>query len=221
MSDGILAVWNDVASEHEPEFNDWYIREHIPERVSVPGFLCARRYLSLRGSPRNFTYYETENVAVLGSSAYRGRLDHPTQWTERVMPWFVDISRSACTERLRIGDGVGGTTAVATFSAVDGREEELAGHLFDRFLPDLASSSPAVSVRLWECDPDITGIDSRERRLRSAPDRSGAWIVVADATNESEIRTVADQIASGPLSKADAATIAPVNTFGLAYTLMK
>ena len=35
---GLLAVWTDIASEIEAEFNTWYDTEHIPERLSVPGF---------------------------------------------------------------------------------------------------------------------------------------------------------------------------------------
>ncbi|SVB55670.1 uncharacterized protein METZ01_LOCUS208524, partial [marine metagenome] len=31
---GMLAVWSEVASEHEEEFNEWYNQEHISERLS-------------------------------------------------------------------------------------------------------------------------------------------------------------------------------------------
>jgi hypothetical protein len=35
---GLLAVWADVDPEVEAEFNEWYDKEHVPERLAVPGF---------------------------------------------------------------------------------------------------------------------------------------------------------------------------------------
>jgi hypothetical protein len=59
---GILAVWNDTAPAGDAEFSDWHTREHVPERVAVPGFLSGRRYSTVSGSPKYFTLYETEAV---------------------------------------------------------------------------------------------------------------------------------------------------------------
>jgi len=41
---GILAIWNDCAPEGYDHFERWYIREHLQERVGVPGFRFGRRY---------------------------------------------------------------------------------------------------------------------------------------------------------------------------------
>ena len=41
---GLLAVWNDLAAEDEAEFNAWYVEEHVPERLGIPGVHSARRY---------------------------------------------------------------------------------------------------------------------------------------------------------------------------------
>jgi hypothetical protein len=49
---GAMAVWNDVEPGHEAEFDTWYMHQHIPERLGVPGFLEARRYEAIDGSPR-------------------------------------------------------------------------------------------------------------------------------------------------------------------------
>jgi hypothetical protein len=32
-----LAIWHDIAAEGEPEYNLWHTREHMPERVGIPG----------------------------------------------------------------------------------------------------------------------------------------------------------------------------------------
>ena len=54
MGNGILAIWMDCAAEGEADFNEWYHREHFPERVGVPGFLKGRALPRGRGRPGLF-----------------------------------------------------------------------------------------------------------------------------------------------------------------------
>jgi hypothetical protein len=67
LGEGALVVWNDVASGSEREFDRWHIKEHMPERLAVPGFLRGRRYTAGSDHPRYFTFYETASVETLGS----------------------------------------------------------------------------------------------------------------------------------------------------------
>ena len=46
MTKGILLVAFDLTNAHEDEFHDWYDLEHIPERLRVPGFLNAERWIA-------------------------------------------------------------------------------------------------------------------------------------------------------------------------------
>jgi hypothetical protein len=39
LGKGVLAIWNGIAPEAEEDFVAWHVREHIPERVALPGFL--------------------------------------------------------------------------------------------------------------------------------------------------------------------------------------
>ena len=48
-NDGILAIWHDVDAAIGDEYERWYFREHLPERVAVPGFLAGRRYEAVSG----------------------------------------------------------------------------------------------------------------------------------------------------------------------------
>ena len=50
MSKGLLFTAFDFSTAHEDEFHDWYDREHIPERLGVPGFLNAQRWIRRGGS---------------------------------------------------------------------------------------------------------------------------------------------------------------------------
>ena len=57
MIDGILAVWSDIDEEAEDDYTAWYEREHMFERLEVPGFRRARHYLTISGEPKYFTYF--------------------------------------------------------------------------------------------------------------------------------------------------------------------
>src|SRR5438105_6801014 len=48
---GMLLTSMDIDPSHEADFNRWYDREHLVERVAIDGFLEARRYIAHRGRP--------------------------------------------------------------------------------------------------------------------------------------------------------------------------
>ena len=39
-----LAIWFDVDATGQDDVETWYEHQHLPERLSVPGFLRGRRY---------------------------------------------------------------------------------------------------------------------------------------------------------------------------------
>ena len=41
---GLMAFWADIDTDYEMRFLEWHNCEHMPERVSVPGFCEGRRY---------------------------------------------------------------------------------------------------------------------------------------------------------------------------------
>ena len=45
MAKGLLFASFDFSPAQEDEFNDWYDLEHVPERLRVPGFLNAQRWI--------------------------------------------------------------------------------------------------------------------------------------------------------------------------------
>jgi hypothetical protein len=44
---GLLGIWMEVDPAGLDDFNAWYRRQHVPERLSVPGFLRGRRWEAL------------------------------------------------------------------------------------------------------------------------------------------------------------------------------
>ena len=113
LGTAILAVWNEVDPAIEPDFNDWYLREHVPERLSVPGMNRGRRYRAEAGTPRYMAFYEAASMDVLTQGPYRTQLDNPTAWTQRIMPHFRFAQRGLCDVAASLGDGIGSAAAVA------------------------------------------------------------------------------------------------------------
>ncbi len=199
LGSGVLAVWNDVAPEAESEFNDWYLCEHLFERLSVPGFLRARRWWNPERSPRYFTWYETADVGTLRSAPYLARLDHPTPRTQAIMPSFRNTSRTACRVTVRIRSGEGAAAGVVRLapgpSAAAVRE-----WLRSDALPRAAALRGVVAVQLWESDPEATGAERTESRLRPGGDALIDWAVVVEATRPGEVDGALD-VLSGAMDR--------------------
>jgi hypothetical protein len=93
---GVVAIWHDLLLDAKLDFYEWHNREHMPERVGVPGFRRGRRYISVNGAPEFFNLYEADSPEVLGGQDYLNRLNAPTPWTQRVVPSFRNVARSIC-----------------------------------------------------------------------------------------------------------------------------
>jgi len=110
---GLLMVYADVRPEDEDEFNRWYDEEHIPERLAIPGVLDAARYVAVKGGPKYLACYELEEAEAYFSDAWQYRLNHPTEWTERMSPTVVGINPVRNVYRLIFPDDVPEETAQA------------------------------------------------------------------------------------------------------------
>ena len=92
---GIIVIWNDIVEESRADFLEWHSREHIPERVAIPGFVRGQRWFDPSSSPQYLTVYSTVDTAVLTSAPYLERLNNPTPWTRRAVAAFRNTSRAA------------------------------------------------------------------------------------------------------------------------------
>jgi len=45
MNQGFLAIWSDVEPAGETDYLHWLTREHVQERLSVPGFRAVRIFV--------------------------------------------------------------------------------------------------------------------------------------------------------------------------------
>src|SRR6185503_1079309 len=63
-----IAMWWDVPREAQPEWEEWHTVEHMPERLSIPGFLRGSRWIS--GESSYFVLYEAAELAAITSGPY-------------------------------------------------------------------------------------------------------------------------------------------------------
>ena len=89
----------------EEEFNAWYDTEHLPERLAIPGFRSARRWVAevAPGEGKYLATYELDSAAVLQSPPYLERFANATPWTRRCLGRCVVFKRWAC-EQVQPGD---------------------------------------------------------------------------------------------------------------------
>ncbi len=85
MAKGLLIAALDFSNVAEDEFNDWYDREHIPERQRVPGFLSLQRWIGAADAKQSVATYDLADPAVLAGPAYRAiGGENLSPWSKRV-----------------------------------------------------------------------------------------------------------------------------------------
>jgi hypothetical protein len=200
---GVLAFWHDVAPGGDAEFDQWHLREHIPERVAVPGFLRARRYVTLGGPPRYFYFYETETLDTLQSAAYLARLGDPTPWTKKTMPLVRNNTRTACRVVATAGPGLGGVIAALQLGPRAGHEEELRAWLTGTALAGAADHPGVVATHLLEGDAGVsTAARSDEKKLLATPDALVRWVVLIEGIDPAAIEgTCRDLLSAEALAR--------------------
>jgi antibiotic biosynthesis monooxygenase (ABM) superfamily enzyme len=103
----LLIVMVDINPEHEDDFNRWYNEEHLPDRVGLPGFISARRFISYEDGPKYLAIYELENVDALQTEAYLALTSPRTEWTTKVESRFTSRLRAVYTEIFPPFEGLG------------------------------------------------------------------------------------------------------------------
>jgi hypothetical protein len=92
---GLLLFMTDIDPKLEDEFNRWYEDEHLDERMAIPGFITARRFQALEGSPKYLALYDLESPNVLQSAAYRHAVGAgKSAWTRRMESIFINGRRN-------------------------------------------------------------------------------------------------------------------------------
>lgn len=188
LGDAAVAMWWNVADEYLTEFHEWHSKEHLPERLSIPGFNRGSRWQQ-EGSGEFFVLYELEAYETLTSPGYLARLNAPTPWSTKMMPLHRQMIRSQC--RVIASDGGGVATFVRTvkLSPASGREKELETHIL-RLIADLPEQPGINGVHLLRTETPKAA-PTEEQRIRGG-DATADWIVIVCGHNSDAIAGVVD-----------------------------
>jgi hypothetical protein len=175
---GMLLTSMDIDAAHEAEFNRWYDREHLEERVAIDGFLEARRYIAHVGKPKYLSLYSTATFDVLDSPAYRTALANQTKWSKANIARFKNMIRAVA--RITISHGVGRAAALGIIRLRPGGGKDRLRAALDLLL-DPTDLDGIISMHLIESDPTLS------KPLTDGPTAlnpgAGDWFVLIDATN--------------------------------------
>ncbi len=149
----MLITLMDADPAEERNFNQWYDNEHIIERVSIPGFLEARRYIAVAAEPKYLNFYTTETLDVLRSPAYLQALRNPTAWTQHHMPKFRNFTRAVARVSASRGQGRGGALAFSRIRPSDADAAALRKTITTQLD---AMLDRVTSVHLLESNPELS-----------------------------------------------------------------
>ncbi|WP_186053302.1 DUF4286 family protein [Burkholderia gladioli] len=150
---GQLCIWTDTDPRTEDDFNAWYDREHMQERVAIPGFSHARRFLASDGATRRYlALYETVSLEVFRSEAYRQAFAQQTEWSLRSFERMRDNQRRVGELAFAAGAGEGGRLALFVAAPA-----ALAGAAWRAAASAAAQATPGVhAVRVFATDASLS-----------------------------------------------------------------
>lgn len=192
---GAVCIWHDLLPDAIEDFYEWHNREHMPERIGIPGFRRGRRYIALSGAPQFFNLYEVDDVAVLGGADYLARLNAPTPWTQRVVPSFRNVARALCSVAFSTGIGEGGVLSTLRFDVPAAQRDRIVDVLRRQTLPPLALRKGIAGVHLCVADERISNVETAERKARAGATDVPAWIALIEGTSEAGVESAAKVLA--------------------------
>jgi hypothetical protein len=197
---GALGVWHGVAEGQEKAVDAWYDREHHAERLAVPGFLRARRYVNLGPGPRYLSRYDVADVGVLASAPYLAALNSPSPWSQRMFPHYRDTVRGAFEVMARRGPADGGVVATMRFPSDPFAASD--APTLASLLDALVAAPSVLRAEAWRIDVPATTPQTLEKALRTSPDAYPARTLVIDGSSAAALRAALDQAVPEPMRRA-------------------
>ncbi|MFV1995820.1 MAG: hypothetical protein ACC661_10320, partial [Verrucomicrobiales bacterium] len=162
FGDGLMAFYSDIEKDYVPRYRQWHNCEHIPERVSIPGFIEGRRYHGCEGASDFLMTYETDTAEVLESKAYLGALDKPTEWTREALTHFRKPRRGIYRLLSAYGESDFFTAPWLLSIRLDGGEITSQGA--EAVLEDIQNRG-APSARFYGINDHIARIVTTEKKI--------------------------------------------------------
>lgn len=214
-SDAAMVLYFDIAGDNA-EHDEWHTREHIHERLSIPGFLRATRWIATAATPNYLVIYELSGTEIGTSAPYLERLNHPTPWTTAMMSRYRGMIRGFCSVVAGSGFGLGQAALSVRFTPAAGEESNLRDRLEREVLPALSSQRGMASVHLFQPAPPPPM--TQEQALRG-PDTPMTWLLLATAYDAEVLgKASAECLHPEALEWSGASPGIVIGTYALHYT---
>jgi hypothetical protein len=194
LGHGAVTIWNGIREEGRNEFFGWHNREHILERVEVPGFNRGRRYIAVPHTeiatiPEFFTFYEVDDIRVLADGPYLDRLAAPTNWTRRVVPFFTGTARALTRVAFTSGLGQGGIIGTLRFG-FSVEPERLTEQLPQIAARVLSRQYQVLGVHYCRTNLEASNVETAERRARQSGTEVPEEVLLIEGTDPAAIAEV-------------------------------
>jgi hypothetical protein len=197
---GALVNWGGVLADSEADYNAWHSLQHMPERLSVPGFRRGRRCVAIDGTPDHLKYfmmYEAVDAQVFVSEPYLKRLNDPTPWTQRILSVYVTPSRTVCNVSHTRGCGTGGwlvTLQWGMSAAAPPSAQEAAS-----WIEPVMALPGIIGAHVLEGDATLgqqPTVEKKYRESRGEPDRTVRLAFLIDGLDRDTTQAAHDQVLS-------------------------
>ena len=216
LGKAVMLLSFDIVEDAIPAHDDWHTHEHLPERLSIPGFLRGTRWVSVDGKTRYFVMYEVDRIATLQSEGYLERLNNPSPWTTRLMPSYRGMTRGLCSVSGSFGMGLGQAGLLLRFKPETGLESSLRARLLNDILPELPSRDGLGSAHLFE--GALAPLMTNEQRIRGA-DAGVDWALFVTGYNEGALESLTQGDLSHARIEAHGGTAISDAMYRMHYTL--
>ena len=189
-----LFVWTDIDSTFEDDFNEWYDREHMEERVAIEGFQWARRYRSTSPTARRYlALYRTENINTFSTPSYQNAFLNQTDWSNTNFERMTNTNRRVMHVTREAGFGSGAAIALITLDTLEFDYDKL-----DPIIDTITQIQGVIAVHYLKPDTQLStplpSEDPTTRKLEAS--------LVIDATSQ-DAATLASKSIRQQLSLAE------------------
>tara|TARA_Y100000590_G_scaffold409088_1_gene500846 strand:+ start:1384 stop:2088 length:705 start_codon:yes stop_codon:yes gene_type:complete len=194
---GLLMTFTEVSSELEADFNEWYNREHLMERVNIDGFRRARRYEAVKAEIKYLSTYEALDSDNIASPDYVKVLKTPSDWSKSIMPQFTKWHRMPCRVEADYTCGIGAALTLFRFYLDPTKKQELLDWINKGALEEMNKLSSIVGSCLVSVDIEA------DKRLANAlgqtidRNQNTEWAILVEGSNSN----VTTETSSGYLSE--------------------
>lgn len=214
-SDAAMILYYDIAGDNA-DHDEWHTYEHMHERLSIPGFVRATRWVAKAATPNYMVIYELSGTDVGTSAAYLERLNHPTPWTTEMMARFRNMIRGFSDIVAGSGFGFGHAALSVRFTPRENEESTLRERLERETLPALAAQRGMASVHLFRPGPPPPMTAEQTLRGRDTP---MPWLLLATAYDADVLgKAASGHLRPDALEWAGAAPGVATGTYLLQYT---